>query len=201
MCEKSHRFRYLTEKSGWPQGKISPASESLGPTGPCSVHRGPIPWLHDTGRRHRWPPRPRLAATQRKPICPARPRSCRPQDASTGRMVVRQLRHRRRDAADRRRGTLRGARSQGRLKVLDVAAGNGMATLAAARRWCDVTSTSCSGPEVDRISRRESVRNLTDLEISLKNQDRLKAKSARHQQSLGPDRAMFGSSRPHSVAA
>ena len=26
-------------------------------------------------------------------------------------------------------------------KVLDVAAGNGMATLAAARRWCDVTST------------------------------------------------------------
>src|SRR3974390_3674296 len=26
-------------------------------------------------------------------------------------------------------------------KVLDVAAGNGMATLAAARRWCEVTST------------------------------------------------------------
>jgi 2-polyprenyl-3-methyl-5-hydroxy-6-metoxy-1,4-benzoquinol methylase len=26
-------------------------------------------------------------------------------------------------------------------KVLDVAAGNGMASLAAARRWCDVTST------------------------------------------------------------
>ena len=26
-------------------------------------------------------------------------------------------------------------------KVLDVAAGNGMITLAAARRWCDVTST------------------------------------------------------------
>ena len=26
-------------------------------------------------------------------------------------------------------------------RVLDVAAGNGMATLAAARRWCDVTST------------------------------------------------------------
>jgi hypothetical protein len=31
MCEKSHRFRYLTEKSGWSKGKISPASESLGP--------------------------------------------------------------------------------------------------------------------------------------------------------------------------
>ena len=31
-------------------------------------------------------------------------------------MVVRQLRHRRRDAADRRRGALRGARSQGRLE-------------------------------------------------------------------------------------
>src|SRR3954452_2167773 len=26
-------------------------------------------------------------------------------------------------------------------RVLDVAAGNGMVTLAAARRWCDVTST------------------------------------------------------------
>ena len=31
MCEKSHRKRNLTEKSGWSQGKISPASESLGP--------------------------------------------------------------------------------------------------------------------------------------------------------------------------
>ena len=30
-CAKSHRFRNLTEKSGSPQGKISPASESLGP--------------------------------------------------------------------------------------------------------------------------------------------------------------------------
>src|SRR4051794_4811238 len=28
-------------------------------------------------------------------------------------------------------------------RVLDVAAGNGNATLAAARRWCDVTSTDC----------------------------------------------------------
>jgi cyclopropane fatty-acyl-phospholipid synthase-like methyltransferase len=27
-------------------------------------------------------------------------------------------------------------------KVLDVAAGNGMASLAAARRWCEVTSTN-----------------------------------------------------------
>src|SRR4030095_1797790 len=31
MCEKSHRKRNLTEKSGWSQGKISPASQSLGP--------------------------------------------------------------------------------------------------------------------------------------------------------------------------
>ncbi|MGB9262528.1 MAG: SAM-dependent methyltransferase, partial [Pseudolabrys sp.] len=30
-------------------------------------------------------------------------------------------------------------------KVLDVAAGNGMVSLAAARRWCDVTSTDYVG--------------------------------------------------------
>jgi len=34
-------------------------------------------------------------------------------------------------------------------KVLDVAAGNGNATLAAARRWCDVTSTDYVGPLLD----------------------------------------------------
>src|SRR5262249_4483126 len=32
-----------------------------------------------------------------------------------------------------------------RARVLDVAAGNGNATLAAARRWCDVTSTAYAG--------------------------------------------------------
>jgi ubiquinone/menaquinone biosynthesis C-methylase UbiE len=35
-------------------------------------------------------------------------------------------------------------------KVLDVAAGNGMATLAAARRWCDVTSTDYVPPLLER---------------------------------------------------
>ena len=35
-------------------------------------------------------------------------------------------------------------------KVLDVAAGNGMATLAAARRWCDVTSTDYVPQLLDR---------------------------------------------------
>ena len=34
--------------------------------------------------------------------------------------------------------------------------------------------------QVERIYRRERVRNLTETDISLKNQDRLKAKSARH---------------------
>ena len=34
-------------------------------------------------------------------------------------------------------------------RVLDVAAGNGNATLAAARRWCDVTSTDYV-PEIGR---------------------------------------------------
>ena len=36
---------------------------------------------------------------------------------------------------------MRGGRSKAGEKVLDVAAGNGNATLAAARRWCEVTST------------------------------------------------------------
>src|ERR1700737_2805509 len=35
-------------------------------------------------------------------------------------------------------------------KVLDVAAGNGMASLAAARRWCDVTSTDYVPALLDR---------------------------------------------------
>src|SRR3954454_22819830 len=35
-------------------------------------------------------------------------------------------------------------------KVLDVAAGNGMASLAAARRWCDVTSTDYVPPLLER---------------------------------------------------
>src|SRR4029450_10415659 len=34
-------------------------------------------------------------------------------------------------------------------KVLDVAAGNGNATLAAARRWCDVTSTDDVSPRLE----------------------------------------------------
>jgi SAM-dependent methyltransferase len=39
-------------------------------------------------------------------------------------------------------------------KVLDVAAGNGNATLAAARRWCDVTSTDYVGALLDSGRRR-----------------------------------------------
>ena len=35
-------------------------------------------------------------------------------------------------------------------KVLDVAAGNGMVSLAAARRWCDVTSTDYVGSLLER---------------------------------------------------
>ena len=35
-------------------------------------------------------------------------------------------------------------------KVLDVAAGNGMVSLAAARRWCDVTSTDYAGSLLER---------------------------------------------------
>ena len=41
-------------------------------------------------------------------------------------------------------------------RVLDVAAGNGNATLAAARRWCDVTSTDYVGALLERARARAS---------------------------------------------
>ena len=39
-------------------------------------------------------------------------------------------------------------------RVLDVAAGNGNASLAAARRWCDVTSTDYVGSLLDDGAKR-----------------------------------------------
>jgi SAM-dependent methyltransferase len=45
-------------------------------------------------------------------------------------------------------------------RVLDVAAGNGNATLAAARRWCDVVSTDYVGALLDRAKARASAEGL-----------------------------------------
>jgi len=45
-------------------------------------------------------------------------------------------------------------------RVLDVAAGNGNATLAAARRWCDVMSTDYVGALLDRARARASAEGL-----------------------------------------
>ena len=45
-------------------------------------------------------------------------------------------------------------------RVLDVAAGNGNATLAAARRWCDVTSTDYVGALLERGKARASAEGL-----------------------------------------
>ena len=45
-------------------------------------------------------------------------------------------------------------------RVLDVAAGNGNATLAAARRWCDVTSTDYVGALLERARARASAEGL-----------------------------------------
>src|SRR5215212_8737872 len=45
-------------------------------------------------------------------------------------------------------------------RVLDVAAGNGNATLAAARRWCDVTSTDYVGALLERAKARASAEGL-----------------------------------------
>src|SRR6201989_1935440 len=46
-------------------------------------------------------------------------------------------------------------------KVLDVAAGNGMVTLAAARRWCDVTSTDYVPALLEQGRARASAEGLT----------------------------------------
>jgi ubiquinone/menaquinone biosynthesis C-methylase UbiE len=53
-------------------------------------------------------------------------------------------------------------------KVLDVAAGNGNATLAAARRWCDVTSTDYVQSLLDRGKARAAAEG---LKISFKTAD------------------------------
>src|SRR3979409_2244487 len=45
-------------------------------------------------------------------------------------------------------------------KVLDVAAGNGNATLAAARRWCEVVSTDYVPSLLERGQRRAKAENL-----------------------------------------
>src|SRR5262249_17164970 len=44
--------------------------------------------------------------------------------------------------------------------VLDVAAGNGNATLAAARRWCEVTSTDYVEPLLDHARKRAEAEGL-----------------------------------------
>src|SRR6476659_7675510 len=46
-------------------------------------------------------------------------------------------------------------------RVLDVAAGNGMVTLAAARRWCDVTSTDYVPALLERGRLRAEAEGLT----------------------------------------
>ena len=94
-----------------------------------------------TPRRHRWPPRPRSQRPTQANSTPPAPDlaalKTRQQAAwssgnyaivgATLQIVGEELC----EALDLKAGS----------KVLDVAAGNGMASLAAARRWCDVTST------------------------------------------------------------
>src|ERR687888_508107 len=46
-------------------------------------------------------------------------------------------------------------------KVLDVAAGNGNVTLAAARRWCEVTSTDYVAALLDRARERAAAEHLS----------------------------------------
>ena len=90
-----------------------------------------------------------------------RPRSCRAEDQAAGGVVVgnyaivgstlqivgEQLC----EAMDLKAGS----------KVLDVAAGNGMASLAAARRWCDVTSTDYVPALLERGRARANAEGMT----------------------------------------
>ena len=48
-------------------------------------------------------------------------------------------------------------------RVLDVAAGNGNATLAAARRWCVVTSTDYVGALLERAKERAKAERLASI--------------------------------------
>ena len=57
---------------------------------------------------------------------------------------------------------MRSARSPAGQKVLDVAAGNGMASLAAARRWCDVMSTDYVPSLLERGRARAEAEGLAD---------------------------------------
>jgi ubiquinone/menaquinone biosynthesis C-methylase UbiE len=50
-------------------------------------------------------------------------------------------------------------------RVLDVAAGNGNITLAAARRWCDVTSTDYVPALLERGRARAAAEGLTDIDF------------------------------------
>ena len=106
-----------------------------------------------------WPPSPR---PQPRNPDRSRARPCRPQDrqqaawssgnyaivGATLQIVGEELC----EAIDLKAGS----------KVLDVAAGNGMASLAAARRWCDVTSTDYVPALLERGQARAAAEGMAD---------------------------------------
>ena len=98
----------------------------------------------------------------------ARPRPGRSRGAQgppAGRLVVRRLCRRRHHAADRRRGSCaRRSTSAPGQKVLDVAAGNGNVSLAAARRWCDVIATDYVPALLERGRERAAAERL-DIDV------------------------------------
>ncbi len=101
-------------------------------------------------------------ATLTAPDHRSRARSRRREDPPAGRLVVRRLRRRRRHSADRRRDSFaRRSTCAPARRVLDVAAGNGNVTLAAARRWCDVTSTDYVPALLDRGRARAAAEGWT----------------------------------------
>ena len=85
----------------------------------------------------------------------------RGQGEAAVRLGERRLRSHRHDPADRRRAACGGMRVRWDEEVLDVAAGNGNATLAAARRGGNVTSTDYVSDLLDRGAERAAAEGLS----------------------------------------
>ena len=81
-----------------------------------------------------------------------------PEDEAAGSLVLRRLRHHRHDLADRRRKS--GGEHGFARGPYHVAAGNGNATLATARRGCEVTSTDYVESLLARARRRAEAEGL-----------------------------------------
>ncbi len=84
--------------------------------------------------------------------------------------------------------------------VLDVAAGNGNATLAAARRWCEVTSTDYVPALLDRARERAAAERLHGIEFREADVEALPFDDARFDAVLSTFGCMFAPNPPRTAA-